>query len=113
MTAIPRERMTVDEFLVWAEGRQGRWELEDGQAMAMSPERVLHARVKYYVQSALARAILRLLTDSALRRRLGGAGLKKVEAELSLDEVMRQTLEIYGSLLRVSGIGRAKVRQSP
>lgn len=63
MTAIPRERMTVDEFLVWAEGRQGRWELEDGQAMAMSPERVLHARVKYYMQSALARAIRKAMVS--------------------------------------------------
>ncbi len=27
--AIPK--MTVDEFLAWSEGREGRFELEDGQ----------------------------------------------------------------------------------
>lgn len=50
--------------------------------------------------AALAHAILRLLTDRPLRRRLGDAGLQKVELELSLDAVMRRTLEIYGSLRR-------------
>ena len=29
--------MTVDEFLGWAEGRDGRWELQDGELIAMSP----------------------------------------------------------------------------
>ena len=24
------EEMTVDEFLLWAEGKEGRWELHDG-----------------------------------------------------------------------------------
>jgi hypothetical protein len=24
--------MTVDEFLTWAEGQEGRWELHDGEA---------------------------------------------------------------------------------
>jgi Uma2 family endonuclease len=57
MPAIPKHRMNVDEFLAWAEGRPGRWELEDGRVVSMSPERVLHARTKYYAQGALSRAI--------------------------------------------------------
>ena len=49
---------------------------------------------------AMARAILHLLTDRPLRQRLGNAGLKNVQEKLSLDAVMSQTLQIYGSLLR-------------
>jgi Uma2 family endonuclease len=45
-SAAPDGRMTTDEFLVWAEGRPGRYELIDGQVIAMSPERVQHAEVK-------------------------------------------------------------------
>ena len=35
--------MTVEEFLPWAEGKEGRWELHDGVPVMMSPERSLHA----------------------------------------------------------------------
>ncbi|MEL6062519.1 MULTISPECIES: Uma2 family endonuclease [unclassified Methylobacterium] len=49
--------MTVDEFLVWAEGRPGRYELVNGEIFAMAPERAGHALVKYAAQTALSRAI--------------------------------------------------------
>jgi Uma2 family endonuclease len=42
----PKQTMTTDEFLAWAEGRPGRYELIAGQIIAMSPERVRHAEVK-------------------------------------------------------------------
>jgi Uma2 family endonuclease len=51
--------MTVDEFLAWAEGRSGRFELEDGEVLAMSPQQVGHALVKMRVVNALAAAISR------------------------------------------------------
>ena len=51
--------MSVDEFLVWAEGRDGRWELQDGEPVAMSPERLLHAETKLEVAVALKSAIAR------------------------------------------------------
>jgi Uma2 family endonuclease len=58
MTALPkRTKMTVDEFLAWAETQDGRWELFDGVPVAMSPERVIHVRVKYRVVRALETAI--------------------------------------------------------
>jgi Uma2 family endonuclease len=38
--------MTSDEFLLWAEGREGRWELHDGVPVMMSPERMAHIRTK-------------------------------------------------------------------
>ena len=39
--------MDVDAFLVWAEGRDGRWELRDGLPVMMAPERAIHALTKY------------------------------------------------------------------
>ena len=32
--------VTSDEFLLWAEGKEGRWELHDGAPVMMSPERL-------------------------------------------------------------------------
>lgn len=59
MVAQPKPRMTVDEFLVWAEGRPGRYELVDGEVFAMSPERVRHAEVKASAYLALRSALAR------------------------------------------------------
>jgi Uma2 family endonuclease len=57
MSALPQERMTVDEFLAWAEEQPGRHELFRGIVYAMTPERAVHAEVKFAVQAALANAI--------------------------------------------------------
>lgn len=57
MTAQPMRRMTVDEYLTWAEGRPGRFELYAGRVYAMTPERAQHAAVKYAVQTALSTGI--------------------------------------------------------
>jgi Uma2 family endonuclease len=54
---LPTTRMTVDEFLAWAEENPGRYELYDGQIFAMAAERATHVRVKFKVQTELARAI--------------------------------------------------------
>ncbi len=53
MTALTKPRMTVDEFLVWAEGRPGHYELFRGEVYAMSPEAVGHAKTKGAVHAAL------------------------------------------------------------
>jgi Uma2 family endonuclease len=57
MTALAKSRMTVDEFLTWAEGREGRWELLDGVVVAMSPERVIHGATTFRVAVALKSAV--------------------------------------------------------
>ncbi|MBI4723851.1 MAG: Uma2 family endonuclease, partial [Rhodomicrobium sp.] len=49
--------MTVDEFLAWAEGREGRWELADGVPVAMAPERVIHGETKFSAGAALKAAL--------------------------------------------------------
>lgn len=59
MAALPKQRMTVDEYLAWAEGQPGRYELHNGIVYAMTPERVRHAEVKFSVQKALEAAIRR------------------------------------------------------
>src|SRR3954471_18131936 len=55
--AVPR-RMSVAEFLDWAERQpKGRYELVDGQVIAMSPERNRHVVVKRSVANALESAV--------------------------------------------------------
>ncbi len=58
------KQMTVDEFLLWAEGKDGRWELHDGVpvmmhdgAPAMSPEPLGHVRAKGEAFVALRSAL--------------------------------------------------------
>jgi Uma2 family endonuclease len=57
MTALPQHRMTVDEYLAWAEGRPGRFELYAGTVYAMAPERAGHAEIKLAVHMALVAGI--------------------------------------------------------
>jgi Uma2 family endonuclease len=57
MSAMPQKRMTVDEFLAWAEDQPGRHELFRGVVYAVTPGRAVHAAVKFAVQTALATGI--------------------------------------------------------
>ena len=57
MTEPAEKRLNVEQFLAFAEGREGAWELHDGRAIAMSPERVRHTGVKTEAAFALRQAI--------------------------------------------------------
>ncbi len=57
MSTHAQRKMTVDEFLVWAEGQEGRWELYNGVPYRMAPERTGHIEIKYAVYFALRQAI--------------------------------------------------------
>jgi Uma2 family endonuclease len=70
MSDAAEKLMDVDEFLHWAEGREGKWELHDGRvvakgepregrALAMAAEVMRHTRLKFRAAVAL---------DSAVRR---------------------------------------------
>jgi Uma2 family endonuclease len=59
MAALTKTRMTVDEYLSWAEGRPGRYELFDGTVYAMTPERAVHAEIKFAIQAAFLTSIRR------------------------------------------------------
>ena len=53
MSEANKAPMTVDEYLAWAENREGRHELFNGRVYAMAPERAGHAKVKFAVHRAL------------------------------------------------------------
>jgi Uma2 family endonuclease len=59
MSSLPTRKMTVEEFLSWAEGQPGRYELVAGTVYAMSPERALHAETKLRAVVALGEGIRR------------------------------------------------------
>jgi Uma2 family endonuclease len=59
MNVLAKPRINVDEFLDWAVGRPGRYELFRGEVIAMSPETVGHAQIKGAVYAALASAVRR------------------------------------------------------
>jgi Uma2 family endonuclease len=57
MTAQPKQRMTVSEFLAWATAQRGRYELVRGEIVAMAPERARHNLAKAAVFRALSDAV--------------------------------------------------------
>lgn len=59
MSTPAQRKMTVDEFLVWTEAQDGRWELYNGVPYLMPPEQTGHGEVKFRVQTALHSAIQR------------------------------------------------------
>jgi Uma2 family endonuclease len=74
MTATAEKKLSVDEFLAWAEGQEGRFELHGGDVVAMSPERLSHLETKGEAYSALKDAIKR--TGSPYRAVPDGATLR-------------------------------------
>jgi Uma2 family endonuclease len=52
-------KMSAAEFRAWAETQKGRWELHDGVAVAMSPERLAHLQAKGAAYRSLRTAIER------------------------------------------------------
>ena len=59
MSNTVHNSLDADAFLAWAEARQGRWELRDGAAVSMAPERAAHSLTKFAAQKALDAAIAR------------------------------------------------------
>jgi Uma2 family endonuclease len=51
------QRLTREEFRLWAEGQTVRYERIDGEPVAMSPERAAHVRLKSRVWRTLDHAI--------------------------------------------------------
>ncbi len=63
MTIHQKFRMTVAQFLVWAESQPGRYELVDGEPIRMAPERARHNKVKYRVCRAIDDALAQSSLD--------------------------------------------------
>jgi Uma2 family endonuclease len=55
---VALKRMTAEEYLAWS-GQQtaGRFELVNGQVVAMNPQRIEHVETKYAVYAALKQAL--------------------------------------------------------
>ncbi len=61
MSSLALKRMSVAEFLDWVQDQdEGRFELIDGQPVAMAPERVEHVEAKLNAANALTAAIGRV-----------------------------------------------------
>lgn len=64
MTALPKHKMTVDEFIPWAVAQpSGRYELVGGEVFAMAPERARHNLVKLAVARSMQDAVRRAGLD--------------------------------------------------
>jgi Uma2 family endonuclease len=59
MSTAARPLLTVDDFLASAGEREGKWELEDGVLISMSPERLGHGRTTRAAVNTLSAAIQR------------------------------------------------------
>jgi Uma2 family endonuclease len=60
MNSLAVKRMSVAEFLVWADAQdKGRFELIDGHPVAMAPERAAHVAAKLRAANTLAAAVQR------------------------------------------------------
>ena len=58
MALVPKDTMTVADFLAWAETQdQGAFELWEGRIIAMAPQTLAHVRVKRAAADALRAAI--------------------------------------------------------
>jgi Uma2 family endonuclease len=57
MSAPAKHRLTIPEFLDWAAGREGKYQLVRGEVFAMAPESIQHARVKATMWAALQAGI--------------------------------------------------------
>jgi Uma2 family endonuclease len=57
MNVLAKPRMTVDQYLAWADGRPGRYELFRGDVYTMSPETAAHAGVKAAIYVAMLNGI--------------------------------------------------------
>ena len=89
MGALPKTRMTVDEFLRWAQTQEsGRYELVDGQVVMMSPETLRHVRVKGDAYVAFRNAIAK--AGAPCTAYVDGASVRINEYELREPDISIQ-----------------------
>jgi Uma2 family endonuclease len=111
MQTLPSQKMTVDEFLSWAEAQErGRYELHDGEVIAMSPERAAHWTVKGAVFVALRDAIkaaglsCHAVPDCATVRILPRTAFEPDALVYCGDKVARDSLEVPNPVIVVEAL---------
>ncbi|QGM99778.1 Uma2 family endonuclease [Methylocystis parvus] len=55
--ALPKQRMSAEEFLAWSQTQAGRYELTGGEVFAQASERAAHAKIKFRIAMALYEAV--------------------------------------------------------
>jgi len=55
--ALPKARMSAEDFLAWSQTQAGRYELAAGEVLAQASERAAHAKIKGHVFMALHNSI--------------------------------------------------------
>ena len=99
--------MTVDEYLAWGEGREGRFELRDGVVVSISPERSAHLETKFAAAVALLEAIRKakvpchVLPDGATVRISEGAAFEPDALVRCGPRVSPSTLEFQDPVIVV------------
>jgi Uma2 family endonuclease len=64
MTALPKTKLDIGEFVAWsAKQPSGRYELQDGAVVAMSPESNRHLVTKKAVCDVLSRSLAEIESD--------------------------------------------------
>jgi Uma2 family endonuclease len=97
MNVLTKPRVSVDEFLDWAIGRPGRWELFAGEIVRMSPETIDHAEIKGAIYIALRNAVRRAripchaLTDGMIVR-IDGETAYEPDAQVYCGERLKGTV---------------------
>jgi Uma2 family endonuclease len=86
MSTLAHRRMTVDQFLAWAEGREGRWELYNGVPYAMAADRTGHSEVKAAIYLALLRTVRN--TSLACHVLLDGPGVRITQNVMHVPDVL-------------------------
>ena len=107
MTTAVQKPMTVDAFLRWAEGRDGRWELIDGRPVAMAPETAAHLLTKARAWAELQQAVERaglpctVFPDGATVRMSNQSAFEPDALVVCGDPVPPETIEIPNPVIVV------------
>jgi Uma2 family endonuclease len=103
MNVVLPQKISIEQFLVWAEQQsEGRYELVGGKVVMMAPERVGHVRAKGRVYTALTRAMAaskivgEVFTDG-VGIRTGGEFLREPDASVQLGDAVDADVMILDS----------------
>lgn len=101
MSATKHPRMTADEFIAWAmtQPEGARYELEDGEVVAMSPERMHHALTKALIFRRLEDAIA--LAGLSCMAIPDGVGVRIDASTLYEPDVMVRCPETAADVLQI------------
>jgi Uma2 family endonuclease len=116
MGALPKSRMTVDEFLDWSQLQEGkRYELVNGEIVMMSPETVRHVEVKTEAWLALRNAIgkaglpCRAFGDG-VSVRIGQHILREPDISVQCKRIDRDSLELDEPIVVVEVVSPTSAR---